>query len=96
MRPEFKKMWPTLATVLLPCSPSAQADWFGVHLLSGKDESTLVGWDAKPNHGAIHRSRIPAAGLGASDPMAGKLKGGCLPGQQLNLIAVVGAGILEV
>jgi sucrose-6-phosphate hydrolase SacC (GH32 family) len=83
-------------SVLLPCALSAHADFFGVHLLSGKNESTLVGWDSKLNRVAIDRSRTSAAGIGASDPMTGKLKGGCPLGQQLNLTAVVDGGILEV
>jgi hypothetical protein len=83
-------------SVLLPCSLSAHADWFGVHLLSGKNESTLVGWDSKLERVVIDRSHTSAAGLGASDPMTGKLKGGCPLGRQLNLTAVVDGGILEV
>eukprot|EP01044_Picomonas_judraskeda_P004166 COSAG03_NODE_361_length_8570_cov_39.355752_4_plen_276_part_00 len=81
---------------LLPCNLAAHAAFFGVHLLSGVNETTCIGWDSHTERVTIDRSMTSAHGVGQSTPMTAKLKGGCMPGEQLNLTAVVDGGILEV
>eukprot|EP01046_Picozoa_sp_COSAG06_P034599 COSAG06_NODE_3639_length_5087_cov_1.558741_2_plen_314_part_00 len=81
---------------LLPCALAAHASFFGVHLLSGANETTLVGWDSRTERVTIDRSMTSAQGVGQTAPMTAKLKGGCPVGEQLNLTAVIDGGILEV
>jgi sucrose-6-phosphate hydrolase SacC (GH32 family) len=81
---------------LLPCALAAHASFVGVHVLSGANESTLIGWDSHTERVTIDRSRTSAMGVGQKTPMTGKLRGGCPASGQLNLTVVVDGGVLEV
>ena len=81
---------------LLPCGLAAHAHFFGVHVLSGANETTLVGWDSRTERVTIDRSMTSAQGIGQTAPMTAKLKRGCPIGEQLNLTVVIDGGILEV
>ena len=81
---------------LLPCNLTAVASFFGVHLLTGAKETTLVGWDTALGRVSIDRRRTSATGAGHASPMTAKLPGGCPGGALLNLTIVLDGGILEL
>ena len=81
---------------LLPCNLTAAASFFGVHVLTGRNETTLVGWDSALGRVSIDRRLTSATGAGHTSPMTAKLHGGCPGGSLLNLTIVLDGGILEL